>query len=137
MCWFFIFLNMMLNMLLNAVLNLMLDIISLKYFYSQLNEYFQPKVVGKIFFVMKQKFLENRWDTFVDIEKNFTKTEWQTKLIWFRTVGASISHEGIVKLDTIRKQFSWQIFKRFFWKIFSDNIWGMIFLGKKVLLSCG
>ena len=51
-------------------------------------------------------FLENRRLTFLDIEKNFAKTKFQTNLIRFRTVGGPRSLEGIVKLGTIREPFA-------------------------------
>ena len=47
--------------------------------------------MGKYFFCNKTKtepFLENLGHSFIDIEKNFSKTTFQINLISYRTVGA-------------------------------------------------
>ena len=50
--------------------------------------------------------------------------------IWFKTVGASISLEGIGKLDTIGEYLAWQIFDTFFflnivqWQYSDCELWG-------------
>lgn len=59
--------------------------------------------------------------------KEFTKTKFQTNLIWFRTIGLLRSIGGIAKLDARCEQFAWQIFNRFFWKMFSGGTWSMNF----------
>ena len=43
--------------------------------------------------------MEDHGHTFLDIEKNFTKTKFQRGLVSFRTVGALTTLEAIAKLD--------------------------------------
>ena len=77
-----------------------------------------------------EHFLENQRYTFLDIEKNFTKTESQTKFIKFSLVWTPRTLDGIWKLKTIWDQFAWQICNNFFmknlkWQYLEYELWGI------------
>ena len=109
--------------------------ILIKHFFLKLWMFLQKysKNLGESFFVCNKSktkaLFQNCWHIFLDIEKNLAKTKLQTNLIWFRTVGALRSPEGISKLDTVWEQFAWQILKQFFmknvkWQYLEYELWG-------------
>ena len=83
--------------------------------------------------IKTEAFLENREHIILEANILFKilrqTSQFQTHLIWFRTIGAPKSLEGITKLDTIREQFAWQIFNSFFmknvqWQYLESELWG-------------
>ena len=93
-------------------------------------EELNKKLCENSFFCNKTKTkapFENSENNFLDIEKNFTKTKFQTNLIWFRIPVAPRNLEGITKLDTILEQFVWQIldfYKIVNWQYLEYELWG-------------